>query len=83
MAAWLKAAEEKPEDWMNAEGMSSYERQEIRMQQGIQELLLHRLKHRLDQAQDQGYEALLAAHTADYRELFDRTYLELSIIHKS
>ena len=83
VAAWLKAMEDKPEDWMNAENMSSYERQEIRMQQGVQELLRRRLERRLDEARAQGYEALLAAHVADYRELFGRTSLKLEWDHRA
>lgn len=83
VASWLRATEDKPQDWMNAEGMSSYERQEIRMQQGLQELLQGSLRRRLEEAQRRGYDALLEAHAADYRELFGRTSLELEWDHRA
>lgn len=77
VAAWLQETEGRSVDWMNAGRMSSYERQEIRMQQGLQRLLRAKLTRRLDLAQSQEYEELLAAHVADYRELYGRVSLEI------
>lgn len=81
--SWLKQAAGEPEDWMNAERMSTYERREMRMQQGLQALLQTNLRRRLDQAQAQSYDALLEAHVADYRELFGRVSLEIEWDHQA
>ncbi len=80
VAAWFKKTGDEPENWMNAERMCSYERREIRMQQGLRELLSRRLRQRLDRAWDSGktYEDLLAEHVADYRDLFGRVRLEIA-----
>ena len=77
--AWLEKTDREPESWMNAERMCSYERREIRMQQGLQEMLRERLHQRLDRASEEklDYEGLLAEHTADYRALFGRASLEI------
>lgn len=83
VAAWLKETEGKAPDWMNAGRMSSYERQELRMQQGLQRLLREKLDRRMDQAQNQEYEELLAAHVADYRELYGRVSLEIEWDHQA
>ncbi|MDE5951920.1 MAG: glycoside hydrolase family 95 protein, partial [Acetatifactor sp.] len=44
---------------------------------GLQRLLREKLARRLDLAQNQEYEKLLAAHVADYRELYGRVSLEI------
>ncbi len=77
VAAWLQETEGKTADWMNAGRMSSYESQEIRMQQGLQRFLRAKLARRLDLAQSREYEELLVAHVADYRELYGRVSLEI------
>lgn len=81
--AWLEAVQGENADWMNAENMSDYEIREIRMQQGLQQLLQSGISRTLEQAQAQQYEALLAAHAADYWELFGRTRLELEWDHQA
>jgi len=81
--SWLGQMAGKPEDWMNAGRMSSYERQETRMRQGLQELLRANLRRRLDQAQAQGYDSLLENHVADYRALFGRASLEIEWDHRA
>ena len=85
VAAWLEKADKKPESWMNAEGMCSYERREIQMQRGLQQMLSHRLRQRLDRAcgGKLDYEDLVAEHVADYRELFDRANLEIDWDHRA
>lgn len=77
VAAWLKQTAEEPESWMNAERMSSYERREMRLKQGLQAMLQARLRGRLEAARAQSYEDLRKAHVADYRELFGRARLEI------
>lgn len=62
---------------MNAERMSSYERREMRLKQGLQAMLQARLRGRLEAARAQSYEDLRKAHVADYRELFGRARLEI------
>lgn len=81
--SWLKQVTGEPENWMNAGRMSSHERQEMRVQQGLQELLRTNLRRRLDQARAQSYESLRDAHVADYRELFGRTSLEIEWDHRA
>ena len=63
--------------------MSAHERQEMRVQQGLQELLRTNLHRRLDQARAQSYESMRDAHVADYRELFGRTSLEIEWDHRA
>lgn len=81
--AWLEAVQGETADWMNAENMSSYERREIRMQQGLQQLLQTGISRTLERARTQQYETLQAAHEADYQALFGRTRLELEWDHQA
>lgn len=80
---WLEAVQGETADWMNAENMSGYEIREIRMQQGLQQMLQNGISRTLEQAQAQQYETLLASHEADYQELFGRTRLELEWDHQA
>lgn len=82
-ASWMQETEGRPEEWMGAGRMCSWERQEIRVQQGMQELLQENLRRRLDRAGEQGYGNLFAAHVADYQELFGRVRLEVDWDHKA
>ncbi len=62
---------------MGADEKSAFELQEIRMQQGLQEMLSARMDERIAQAAQKGYDALLAEHVADYKALFDRMSFEI------
>ncbi len=53
------------------------EREELRMQQGLQQLLEKRLRERLERAASLGYAALYERHLSDYRSYFDRVRLTL------
>lgn len=83
VASWLERTAGEPEDWMNAGRMSSWERREMRMQQGLQAHLQTNLRRRLDRAREQGYEGLLASHVTDYRELYGRVRLEIEWDHRA
>lgn len=83
VAAWLERTAGEPEDWMNARRMCSWERREVRMQQGLQAFLRGKLRERLEAALGRSYESLLAAHVADYRELYGRVRLEIEWDHRA
>ncbi len=83
VAAWLERTAGEPEEWMNAERMCSWERREVRMQQGLQAFLRGKLLERLEAALGQSYESLLAAHVADYRGLYGRVRLEIEWDHRA
>lgn len=54
------------------EEKSAYERAELQMQQGLQQLLLEKMQERVRCATQKGFVQLLKEHAEDYGALFDR-----------
>jgi len=64
-------------DIMNLDNKSDYELAEIKMQQGLRNLLCKRMDERIAAAKEKGYQTLLAEHVEDYKALYDRMSFEL------
>ena len=60
------------------EDKSSFEMQEIKMQQGLQDLLWKKLHERIVRSKQKSYEKLLEEHIADYASMFKRVEFTLN-----
>lgn len=70
-----RAMDQPPE--VSAEGLCRSEIAELRMQQGLQNLLRERIVKRLDRASALPYGQLLARHIEDYRQYYGRVSLDI------
>ena len=64
-------------DIMNLDNKSDFELAEIKMQQGLRNLLCKRMDERIAAAKEKDYQTLLAEHVEDYKALYDRMSFEL------
>ncbi len=76
LEAFMKGVLE-PYDIMNFDNKSEFELAEIKMQQGLQNLLCKRMDARIKEAKAKDYEALYTEHAEDYKALYDRVCFEL------
>lgn len=73
---YIKRAAVEPLE-IDGEGLTAAEIQELKAQQGLQELLQARIKARLDAAENYSYDMLLVCHQEDYRSYFGRVSLSI------
>lgn len=76
IAEYLEKHPELPE-LVGLEGKSGYEVQEIKMQQGLQDLLMKRIHERIVRSKQKTYDKLLEEHIADYTSMFGRVEFAL------
>ncbi|MBR4083975.1 MAG: glycoside hydrolase family 95 protein [Lachnospiraceae bacterium] len=76
IAEYMMKHSELPE-LVGLEVKSSFEIQEIRMQQGLQELLTKKMHERIVRSKQKTFEKLLEEHIADYSSMFGRVEFTL------
>lgn len=78
-AAITEYLEKHPElpQLVGLEGKSTFEIDEIKMQQGLQDLLSKKLHERIVRSKQKTFEKLLEEHIADYTSMFGRVEFEL------